>query len=202
MAKIKLTKTELKAQQDALKRYQRFLPTLQLKKQQLQMEMRLSAARLKSNEEQEEVLRDSLSVFVGVFGDAALRAALPKILRIRNVEKSYSNIAGVTVPVFSGVNFEHEAYDLFVTEPYYDAAIKAVEEVISLQEARKVLEEQHRLLRRELNTTTQRVNLFEKVKIPECKENIRKIRIYMGDQDTSAVARSKIAKGKSQEPAA
>ena len=158
------------------------------------MEMRLSAARLKSNEEQEEVLRDSLSVFVGVFGDAALRAALPKILRIRNVEKSYSNIAGVTVPVFSGVNFEHEAYDLFVTEPYYDAAIKAVEEVISLQEARKVLEEQHRLLRRELNTTTQRVNLFEKVKIPETKANIKKITVYLGDQQVAAVVRGKISK--------
>ena len=35
MAKIKLTKTELKAQTDALKRFQRFLPMLQLKKQQL-----------------------------------------------------------------------------------------------------------------------------------------------------------------------
>ena len=40
------------------------------------------------------------------------------------------------------------------------------------------------------------VNLFEKVKIPEAKENIRIIRIFMGDQQTAAVARSKIAKGK------
>ena len=48
----------------------------------------------------------------------------------------------------------------------------------------------------ELRTTTQRVNLFEKVKIPEAKENIRIIRIFMGDQQTAAVARSKIAKGK------
>ena len=69
-------------------------------------------------------------------------------------------------------------------------------------EAHRVLEEQYRLLAAELATTTQRVNLFEKVKIPECKENIRKIRIYMGDQDTAAVARSKIAKRKSQETAA
>ena len=60
-----------------------------------------------------------------------------------------------------------------------------------------MLKIQHELLHRELRTTTQRVNLFEKVKIPECRENIRKIRIYMGDQDTSAVARSKIAKSKS-----
>ena len=37
MAKIKLTKNELKAQRDALKRFQRYLPTLQLKKQQLML---------------------------------------------------------------------------------------------------------------------------------------------------------------------
>ena len=40
MAKVKLTKNELKAQRDALKRYERYLPTLQLKKQQLQAEVR------------------------------------------------------------------------------------------------------------------------------------------------------------------
>ena len=52
------------------------------------------------------------------------------------------------------------------------------------------------MLSAELRTTSQRVNLFEKVKIPECKENIRKIGIMLGDLDTSAVARSKIAKKK------
>jgi V/A-type H+-transporting ATPase subunit D len=55
------------------------------------------------------------------------------------------------------------------------------------------------LLSKELRTTTQRVNLFEKVKIPECKENMRIIRIYLGDVDTAGVVRSKIAKRKSQE---
>ena len=35
MAKVKLTKTALKQERDALKQYERFLPTLQLKKQQL-----------------------------------------------------------------------------------------------------------------------------------------------------------------------
>jgi V/A-type H+-transporting ATPase subunit D len=39
MAKVKLTKGELKRQRDNLKQYQRFLPTLQLKKQQLQLEI-------------------------------------------------------------------------------------------------------------------------------------------------------------------
>jgi V/A-type H+/Na+-transporting ATPase subunit D len=40
MAKIKFTKNELKKQKDELKRFQRYLPTLVLKKQLLQMEIR------------------------------------------------------------------------------------------------------------------------------------------------------------------
>jgi V/A-type H+-transporting ATPase subunit D len=39
MSKIKLTKGELKRQRDSLKQFQRYLPTLQLKKQQLQMKI-------------------------------------------------------------------------------------------------------------------------------------------------------------------
>jgi len=34
------------------------------------------------------------------------------------------------------------------------------------------------------------------VKIPEARENIRMINIYLGDQQTNSVGRSKIAKGK------
>ena len=52
------------------------------------------------------------------------------------------------------------------------------------------------LLGKERRLTSQRVNLFEKVKIPEAKENIRMISIYLGDQQTSAVVRGKIAKKK------
>ena len=48
----------------------------------------------------------------------------------------------------------------------------------------------------ELRATSQRVNLFEKVKIPETKENIRKIGVYMADQQVAAVVRSKISKRK------
>jgi V/A-type H+-transporting ATPase subunit D len=59
-----------------------------------------------------------------------------------------------------------------------------------------VLTSQHSRLRDELRTTSQRVNLFEKVKIPETGENIRTIQIYLGDEQTAAVVRGKIAKAR------
>ena len=61
-----------------------------------------------------------------------------------------------------------------------------------------MLDEQVRLLSQELKTTIQRVNLFEKVKIPEAKANIKKISVYLGDEQTAAVVRSKISKNKLQ----
>ncbi|UDQ98655.1 V-type ATP synthase subunit D [Lentisphaerota bacterium WC36G] len=197
MAKIKLTKTELKTQRDALKQFSRFLPTLQLKKQQLQMELRLSKKLLQENEAADQALRDGLASWIVLFGDKAnIEDKVANYLTIEKIDCDKTNIAGVTVPVFNEVLFSVTEYDLYSEEPYLDDVIQAVKDVISIREAHKVLEEQFRLLENELRLTTQRVNLFEKVKIPECKENIRRIQIYLGDMDTAAVARSKIAKGK------
>ncbi len=199
MPKIKLTKTELKGQQDALKQFTRFLPTLQLKKQQLQLEMRSSSALLRENEDEQEKTRLRLNAWLALFGDEESADLLPGLLDLKSIASDVSNIAGVNVPVFIKANFVVADYNLFEQDSWVDDAVEMLKELISLQEAHKILEEQHRLLARELRTTTQRVNLFEKVKIPECRENIRRIRIYLGDLSTAGVARSKIAKRKSQE---
>ena len=202
MAKLKLTKTELKAQNDALKQYRRFLPTLQLKKQQLQMELRKSRVLVEENRAAYAALREKISAFAGLFADPGAPEFIAKNLHVAQVVRSEANIAGVTVPVFDHVEFTVVPYDLFEAEFWFDGGIRAVRELVGLREAGRVLEEQYRLLEKELLTTTQRVNLFEKVKIPECLANIRKIQISMGDESTAAVVRSKIAKRKMQEAAA
>jgi len=199
MAKLKLTKTALKSQTDDLKRFNRFLPTLQLKKQQLQMEMRKSQARLDENVAEFKELRAEFSRWIALLGDDDATELLLAKIKVANVDRGQTNIAGVTVPTFNRVEFAVGEIDLFATDFYLSSAIEAVCKLISNLEAGRILRRQYELLRRELRTTTQRVNLFEKVKIPECKENIRRINIYMGDQSTAAVARSKIAKKKSQE---
>jgi V/A-type H+-transporting ATPase subunit D len=202
MAKIKMTKTELKAQQDALKQFLRFLPMLQLKKQQLQMEIRKSQARLLENEEAGKTIRLKLVSWISLFSDEHAVELLSSSINVESVDSGTANIGGVQVPVFKGVNFSIKDYDLLMEDSWIDDAVEAVKQVIELSEAHKIIEEQYRLLSRELRTTTQRVNLFEKIKIPECRENIRVIRIALGNNDTAGVARSKIAKRKSQEAAA
>ena len=194
MAKIKLTKNEQKAQKDSLKMYQRYLPTLTLKKQQLQTEIRTIDAKAKAVREQRVQLEKEFKVWISVFGEE--NAFTPDMVTVRNIKKGIGNIAGVNIPVYEGAEFSRGDYDLYATPLWIDLAADRMEKALSLDLEASVLDEQVRLLSRELRTTTQRVNLFEKVKIPEAKQNIKKISVYLGDQQVSAVVRSKISKKK------
>ena len=201
MGKIKFTKAELKNQQEAKRRYERFLPTLQLKKQQLQLEVRQSADQLEANEAAQRRLTESVTHFIALYGDEELERVVSGAVRVAEVLRGSTNIAGVTVPTFDRVEFAPAEWDLFATDWCVDDLVATLREAVSLRCAYEVLEEAHRLLAAELRSTTQRVNLFEKVKIPECGENIRRINIMLGDAETSGVARSNIAKTKSVEAA-
>lgn len=201
MAKIKLTKTELKTQQDALKQYRRYLPTLQIKKQQLQQEIRLSRERLEENLRERERLVETLADWIALFGDDGMLQILRDGIRLERIRRGKMNIAGIMVPTFEGADFRMPELDPVMTPWYADDAAEALKQAVSLRAAGRIIMEQERMLSDELRSTSQKVNLFEKVKIPECRENIRQIRIYITDQETAAVARSKIAKKKAVEAA-
>ena len=194
MAKIKLTKGELKRQRDALRQYQRYLPTLQLKKQQLQMEILRQASIVEEKRQNESAKRKAIEVWVGLLTDQTFDLKLG--IMPKQILTSLKNIAGIDLPVFAGVEFQADDYDLFITPLWVDAAIEEFRMLVWLRQELKVLEKAIEVLRQELRITTQRVNLFEKIKIPEASEAIRQIKIYLGDQMTNAVGRSKIAKRK------
>jgi V/A-type H+-transporting ATPase subunit D len=192
MAKIKLTKNELKKQKDSLKMYQRYLPTLMLKKQQLQAEIRVTEVRVGELKGQRNHADAALNFWIAVFGEKGIFT--PEILKISRVKTGQGNVAGVAIPIFEGAEFEVFPYDLNRMPLWIDAAVEKLKQILLLELETQVLEEQRRRLDRELRITTQRVNLFEKVKIPETRDNIRKIQVYLGDQQTAAVVRGKIAK--------
>ena len=194
MAKIKLTKNELKVQKDALKMYRRYLPTLTLKKQQLQAEIRSIQTRAVSVRRQKDELENGFSDWIAVFTE---KEAFPDgVITVKSIRKGRGNIAGVDIPTFEGAEFDRGDYDLYNTPLWVDIAVSHMEKAMLLDLEVEVLEEQVRLLEAELLSTSQRVNLFEKVKIPETEANIKKISIYMADQQVSAVVRSKISKRK------
>jgi V/A-type H+-transporting ATPase subunit D len=192
MAKIKLTKNELKKQKDSLKMYERYLPTLMLKKQQLQAEIRTTEIRIRELHEERNRIDEAFKSWIAVFGERGVFT--PEILRIRRINTAQGNIAGVTIPIFEGAEFEAGLYDLARRPLWLDMAVERLKQALLLDLEAGILEEQRRRLDHELRVTTQRVNLFEKIKIPETRGNIKKIQVYLGDQQTSAVVRGKIAK--------
>ncbi|MDD1700088.1 MAG: V-type ATP synthase subunit D [Methanoregula sp.] len=194
--KLKFSQGELKKQRDALWQYERYLPTLQLKKQQLQLEILHQQSALLEKKNSLSENQKSAENWSGLLAEA------PEMKQWLIPEKTITakkNIAGVDLPVFERVDFEPAEYDLFLTPLWVDAGLETLRELVSLQEEIRVIEKGISVLKHELRITAQRVNLFEKIKIPEAKEAIRRIKIYIGDQMTNAVGRSKIAKNKIEE---
>lgn len=197
MAKIKLTKGELKRQRDALSQYERYLPTLQLKKQQLQLEILYQINILTERKKAESKKREAIRPWIGLLAEPGVD--ISKWIKPKDVVTQVKNIAGIDIPVFVIAQFESAEYDLFSTPLWVDVAIEALRVLVSLEKEIATIEEGRQILRNELRITTQRVNLFEKVKIPQAREAIRLIKIYIGDQMANAVGRSKIAKRKIEE---
>jgi len=195
MAKIKLTKNELKTQRDALKMYERYLPTLQLKKQQLQSEVRGLREQLVALKKKLATVRERFQS-LAVLMDSNEGVDLQKLLKIKEWHVGEKNVAGTDVPVFDSLIFEDIPYDLFRMPYWYDDALEILKSQLETHLRYKILTEQCALIEQELRVVTQRVNLFDKVKIPEARDSIRRINIYIGDQQTNSVGRSKIAKAK------
>lgn len=172
--------------------FQRYLPTLMLKKKQLQAEIRTVEIRVNELRAQKTELDSTFKRWIAVFGEEGVFT--PGILRITKIVAGEGNIAGVPIPLFEGAEFELAEYDLVEKPLWLDLAAENMKKSLLLDLEAQTLEEQQRRLEKELRTTSQRVNLFEKIKIPEAKTNIKKIAVYLGDQQTAAVVRGKISK--------
>jgi len=197
MAKLKLTKGELKRQRDALKQFKRYLPTLQLKKQQLQLEILQQNLILQERKQALDKKRQAIDLWIGLLNQP--QVDIKPFLKPQNLLTHIKNIAGIDTPVFDALEFEPSNYDLFAMPLWLDLGIQSLREAMILNKEILILQQGVNILRRELRITTQRVNLFEKVKIPSAEENIRLIKVYIGDQMANAVGRSKIAKRKIEE---
>ena len=195
MAQVKLTKTELRLQQIKLLQLQKYLPTLQLKKALLQIEVNLVASEielLSLNFVKEEESLDRYSALFSERNSGRFFSAVS----IEEVKVTHENIAGVDIPIFEEVVFGKPNYSLFDTPVWYETAMDGVRRLLTAQEKIKVAEQKKKALEKELRDVSIRVNLFEKIMIPRADENIKRIKIFLGDQQLAAVSQAKVAKKK------
>ena len=174
--------------------FKRYLPTLILKKQQLQAEIWAAERELNECREAYEKLLKQFDSWIGVFGEPV--GFEDGFFRLTELQIERGNVAGVSIPIYKSAKFEPVPYDLFLVPVWVDKAAVNMQKAMEYDIRVRVAQRKVELLRYELRVTTQRVNLFEKVKIPECKENIRKISVYLGDAQTAEVVRGKLSKKK------
>ncbi|MGC9454017.1 MAG: V-type ATP synthase subunit D [Phycisphaerae bacterium] len=193
--KIRLTRPELRRQREMLRRFERYLPMLKLKQQQLQLTMRKLARQRSEVASARDEARDKFAAYENILADLA-GVNVEKLAEPEEVHTEIDNVAGLELPRFEDIRFPEADYSLFATPAWVDQALADLRDVNRLQAELDVLEERYELLEHELTKVIQRVNLFEKVMIPQCRENIRRIRIKLDDEQTAGVARAKIAKEK------
>ena len=192
---MKLTKNELRVQQTRLNQLKRYLPTLQLKKSMLQYEVDLVEREIALLEEEYRAIFGRVEIF-SPFLLEKVDANLLAYAGVQHVKKSYENIAGVEIPQFDRVLFRDVEYFLFDTPIWTESATDLLRELVTAREKTAVAREKQRALKKELREVSIRVNLFEKVLIPRAAEQIKKIRVFLSDQQLAAVAQAKVAKAK------
>lgn len=195
MAQIKYTKLELRTQQIKLNQLEKYLPTLQLKKAMLQLEIESVTAELDRLAIQMATEQKKVEGYKALLSDVEAEN-LFHATSIEIVKKRFENLAGVEVPIFEEIHFRKPDYFLFDTPLWLESGIKGVRALIEVRERIVILEERKKLLKKELREVSIRVNLFEKIMIPRTEANIKKIKIFLGDMQLAAVSQAKVSKRK------
>ena len=197
MSKVRLSKSELARQRNQLQLYQRLLPSLDLKRQQL-------SAEYKKAQQELEQRRQSVKQLEGRIGEELPMLAyreidLSGLVRMTAFELGEENVVGVRLPILRAIACEVSRYSYLAKPSWVDVLVDRLKQVAEERTRVLVAEERVKILKQQVRRVTQRVNLFERILIPEAKENIQRILIVLGDMERQAVARSKLTKAKQKD---
>ena len=198
MSKLAINKSSLKKQRDQLKLFKRFLPSLDLKRQQLQTEYKRAREELATAEGKIGMLQSTLKGLMEPLG--ASRFDLGGLVTVDSVVVEEENIVGVYLPVAREVKFRTAEYSLLAKPFWVDFLVENLQQMATLNVHLQIRRERVTRLKLATRRITQRVNLFEKVLIPNAQENIKRIQIGLAEEERSAVVRSKLAKRKHARP--
>jgi V/A-type H+-transporting ATPase subunit D len=194
MARLQLNKSSLARQAALLRSYQRFLPSLDLKRQQLMGER--AKARTQVATLQAQV--DAFAAMVGQ--DLPMLAnedvSLDGIVKLTDYKLGSENVVGTRLPVLDRIEVEVAPYSAMTKPHWVDDVARLLHDMLEARLNVQVAKQRVAVLDKAVATITQRVNLFEKVLIPNAQANIKKISIYLNDEEMAGVVRSKISKRK------
>ncbi|PLV55924.1 V-type ATP synthase subunit D [Brachyspira pilosicoli] len=186
--KFQYNKTALQNLRRQLSIREKALPTLKSKEAALRLEVRKITAEIELLKEEYQALVKQNQNYNGFWTE------FPEIVKIRNVNSEKKNIAGVKVSILTGIDFDIENVSMFNMPSWIRLAINMFELLMTLQIKIEMTENRLNALAYARKKTTQKVNLYEKVQIPEYKTAIIKIKRYMEDEENLSKSSQKIVK--------
>lgn len=192
MARIALSKSAQQRERQNLQMYQRFLPSLDLKRRQLMGEQTRAQEALSQAQIQVASLMSDMAGNIPMLANQGID--LEALVGIDSVQLGEENVVGVRLPVLEKVNTRVRDYSLMAKPHWVDAVADRLVQFLELKIQIQAHVERVRLLDHAIRRTTQRVNLFDKVLIPGARRHIKRIQIFLADTERAAVVRSKIAK--------
>ncbi|MBO9423083.1 V-type ATP synthase subunit D [Labrenzia sp. R4_1] len=194
MAKLALNKSSLARESAHLSEYKRFLPSLELKRLQIMAERakaKETALRLDAEYERRfDEIAKSLPMLANV------QVPVEGIVTLKSVERGEQNLSGTRLPTLENIEVDVKPYSLLARPHWVDPAVNGLKELLKLNLEREVARERIEKLLEAEAVISRRVNLFEKVLIPQAQKNIKKIRMALADAERDAVVRAKISKRK------
>ncbi len=194
MAKLQLSKSALSKERSALKTYQQFLPSLDLKRQELMSQRAKAKQVLAETKINLEKLSQTMAEQIPMLSND--KVDLTELVTVSNVDLERQNVMGAHLPVLTTVSVDIRPYSFLAKPHWVDGVAEKLKDLLTLRIQIQVEQQRLELLNAAVRTVTQRVNLFDKVLIPQAKKNIKKIKIYLSDLETAAVVNAKLAKDK------
>lgn len=190
--RIQYNKTAIQQFQKQLNIREKALPTLKSKETALRLEVKKAGyelERLKKELDQEyEAMKDVQRFWV----------EFPDILSIKDVKVKVKNIAGVRIPLLEDVQFDVADF-LWLNQPaWIPLGLEKLKKIIRLKISTRTVQKQFEVLNYARKKTTQKVNLYEKVQIPQYRDAIRKIKRFLEDKENLSKAAQKIVKERNQ----
>lgn len=200
MARLQLSKTSLTNEKRRLEGFERFLPSLDLKRRQLTALRAGTAATIADLEKQVEDLRAEVADRLPMLANTDID--LNALVHVSDVQVEMENVVGVRLPRLSRAQVDVRPYSYLGKPHWVDQVAEDLKRMLDLRLRLQVEQRRLELLAQAVRTVTQRVNLFDKVLIPRTRANIKRIEIYLSDAERAAVVRAKIAKAKHHRQAA
>tara|TARA_R110002110_G_scaffold141730_3_gene329720 strand:+ start:5300 stop:5905 length:606 start_codon:yes stop_codon:yes gene_type:complete len=194
VGKLALNKSTLNKEGRKVKAYKKFVPALDLKRKQLLAERAASKRALSDLDQTLDNVRLRVKEQLPMLSN--FKGSVDQLVEIEDFSLTQVNLVGIRLPVLESLSLKIHPYSALATEHWLDPLVILLKQSVELQLKQHVLNKRLELLEVGLRKTTQRLNLFEKVLIPQAEENIRKIRIALSDSERAGVIISKIAKNK------